>query len=326
MPDWSRFVEIVRTHQRFVLTTHVRPDGDALGSQLAMAGILRSLGKEVLPANAFAVPPNLAFLDPGQTLKELGNDVTAEELESYEVLMILDTSAFAQLGAMGDVIRSTKMLKTVLDHHVSEDDLGAEMFKDVTAEATGRLVADAADQLGVELTPQIASAAMTAVATDTGWFRFSSTTAATHRLAAKLIDAGAKGDQLYQQLHENDTLARLLLIGRTMARVQTEMDGRLIHTVIERADFDAVGAHPADSEDMINMTLSVGGTEAAVILVEQATGGFKISFRSRCELDCAAVAQQFGGGGHKKAAGAFLDEPLASAQAKVLDAVRRAMS
>ena len=325
MPDWPRFVEIVRNNQRFVLTTHVRPDGDALGSELAMAAILRSLGKEVLPANAFAVPPSLAFLDPEQTLKELGTDVSAAELESYDVLVILDTSAFAQLGAMGEVIRTTKMLKIVLDHHVSEDDLGAEMFKDPTAEATGRLVADAADQLGVEITPEIASAAMVAVATDTGWFRFSSTTASTHRLAARLIDAGAQGDRLYQQLHENDTLARLLLIGRTMARVQTEMDGRLIHTVIERSDFDAVGAHPADSEDMINMTLSVGGTEAAVILVEQVGGGFKISFRSRCELNCAEVAQQFGGGGHRKAAGAFIEESLAAAQAKVLDAVRQAM-
>lgn len=125
-------------------------------------------------------------------------------------------------------------------------------------------------------------------------------------------------------MNEDDTLARLRLMGRAMARVRTEMDGRLIHTYIDRADFEATGAHPSDSEDMINMTLAVGGTEAAVILVEQPTGGFKISFRSRCDLDCNLVAGQFGGGGHKKAAGAFLEEPLPSAQATV-DAVRAAM-
>ena len=99
----------------------------------------------------------------------------------------------------------------------------------------------------------------------------------------------------------------------------------MIHTWLDRSDFAASGALPSDSEDIINMTLSVGGTEMAVILVEQPTGGFKVSFRSRCAVDCSAVAEQFGGGGHKKAAGAFLDEPLAVAQAKILDAVRAAM-
>ncbi|GAG42073.1 unnamed protein product, partial [marine sediment metagenome] len=134
-----------------------------------------------------------------------------------------------------------------------------------------------------------------ALATDTGWFRFASTTSQTLRLAGRLVDAGAVPDRLYQQLYEDETLARLQLIGRTIARTRTELDGRLIHTWIESADFEATGALPHNSEDVINMTLSVGGTEAAVILVEQATGGCKVSFRSRCSLDCSRVAEQFGG-------------------------------
>ncbi|MBN2475764.1 MAG: DHH family phosphoesterase [Pirellulales bacterium] len=325
MPDWSRFVDVVRSHQRFLLTSHVRPDCDALGSELAMAAILESLGKEVLVVNAFATPPDAEFLDPQRRIKQLGVDVTSEQLDDYEVLIVLDTTAWAQLGTMGDVIRSTKAVKVVLDHHVSGDDLGAELFKNTGAEATGRLVVEAADELGVALTPEIAQYAFAALATDTGWFRFSSTTSETLRLAARLVDAGALPADLYRQLYEEDTLARLHLLGRAMARTQTELDGRLIHTYIERADFEAAAAHPSDSEDMINMTLAVGGTEAAVIFVEQVTGGFKISFRSRNELDCSLLARQFGGGGHKKAAGAFLDEPLRSAQARVLDAVRAAM-
>ena len=110
-----------------------------------------------------------------------------------------------------------------------------------------------------------------------------------------------------------------------MARTQTELDGRLIYTWIELADFAATGALPTDSEDVINMTLAVGGTEVAVILVEQRNGGFKISLRSRCQVDCSRLAEQFGGGGHRKAAGLFLNEPLESARAKVLDAARAAM-
>jgi phosphoesterase RecJ-like protein len=325
MIDWSRFVEIVRGHRRFVLTTHVRPDGDAVGSQSAMLDILRALGKEAVACNAFAVPPNLRFLDPECRLRYLGHDMTVEEVRAYEVLVVLDTTAWAQLGAMGEVIRSFAGPKVVIDHHVSEDDLGAELFKDPGCEATGRLVVEAADALGVELTPWIARAAFVAVATDTGWFRFGSAGADTFRLAARLIDAGATTDDLYRHLYEQDSLARLNLIGRTLARAQTELGGRLIHTWMAQADFEAAGAIASDSEDVINVTLSVAGTEVAVILVEQSSGKLKISFRSRCQVDCAAIAAQFGGGGHRNAAGALVDGPLDAARTRVLDAVRAAM-
>jgi phosphoesterase RecJ-like protein len=226
---------------------------------------------------------------------------------------------------MGDVIKRTKAVKVVLDHHQSGDDLGAELFKDASAEAAGRLVVEAADQLGVALTPEIARPAFVALATDTGWFRFSSTTAGTLRLAARLVDAGAAPDQLYKELYETDTHGRLRLIGTALAHTQTELGGRLIYTWLSLSDFAACGAVPSDSEDIINMTLAVGGTEAAVILVEQRGGGYKVSLRSRCQLDCSAVAERFGGGGHKKAAGATLNEPLESACEKVLSAVREAM-
>ena len=325
MIPWSRFVEIVGSHQRFVLTTHIRPDGDALGSELAMALILESLGKDVLVCNAFGVPPNLRFLDPRHKLKQLDVDIPAARLEDREVLIVLDTAAWAQLGSMGAVIKSTKALKVVIDHHVSGDDLGAELFKDPEAEATGRLVIEAADQLGVPLTASIAQAAFVALTTDTGWFRFSSTTAETLRLAARLVEAGAAPDKFYKDLYENDSHGRLQLIGRALSHAQTDLNGRLIYTWLSQADFTAVGALPSDSEDIINLTLSVGGTEAAVILVEQPAGGYKVSFRSRCDLDCSKVAEQFGGGGHKQAAGASLQGPFAAVQTRVLDAVRAAM-
>jgi len=323
--DWPRFVELIRRTERILLTTHIRPDCDALGSELGMAAILERLGKEVQIVNAFDTPPNLQFLDPGGKLKRLGRDVSNRWVESIDLLMVLDTAAWAQLGQMGEVIRATNAAKAVLDHHVSGDDLGAELFKDTSAEATGRLVVEAADRLGVEIAPEVATPLFAAVATDTGWFRFASTSGGTYRLAARLVDAGAVPDRIYNALYENETLSRVRLIGRTLARTQTELDGRLIHTWISREDFDATGALPSDTEDVINMTLSVGGTEFAVILVEQKTGGFKVSFRSRCRVDCSRLAEQFGGGGHTAAAGAFLDDPFEVAQAKVLDAVREAM-
>jgi phosphoesterase RecJ-like protein len=325
MTSWSRFVEIVGSHRRFLLTTHVRPDGDALGSELAMVAILEALGKDVRVCNAFIVPPHLRFLDPGQKFQTLNVDRPAEQIADREVLMVLDTTAWAQLGAMAEVLKNSSAIKVVIDHHVSGDDLGAELFKNIEAEATGRLVVEAADQLGVRLTPAIAQPAFVALATDTGWFRFSSTTAETLRLAARLVEAGANPDQLYRQLYETDRHARLQLIGRTLARSQTELGGRLIYTWIGQDDFKATGALPSDSEDIINMTLSVDGTQMAVILVEQPDGSFKISLRSRCPIDCSAIAERFGGGGHKKAAGASLAGPLASARQNILDAVRTAL-
>jgi bifunctional oligoribonuclease and PAP phosphatase NrnA len=326
MPDWSRFVEIVSRYRRFMLTAHIRPDGDALGCEAAMAEVLQSMGKDVLVCNAFSIPPDLGFIDRNKQFKRLGVDISADQLADREVLVILDTSAWAQLGAMGDVIRSTKALKVVVDHHVSEDDLGAEIFKDVEAEATGRLVIEALDALKAPLTAEVARAAFVAVATDTGWFRFASTTAETFALIARLTKAGANPDDLYKKLYENDSLARLRLIGRTLGHVEAELGGRLIHTYITNDDFRATGALPSDSEDVINLTLAVGGTQVAVILVEQPKGGFKVSLRSRCQVDCAALAEKFGGGGHVKAAGLSIDGPLESAQKRILDAVRAAMN
>ena len=211
--DWPRFADIVRSHQRFVLTSHIRPDCDALGSELGMAGVLEALGKDVRIVNGQSTPPNLLFIDPRGQLEAIGVDVQPAELADREVLMVLDTSAWAQLGPMADVVRSTAAKKVVLDHHVSSDDLGAEMFKDTEAEATGRLVLQAADQLGVALTPEIATPLFAAIATDTGWFRFSSTTGDTMRFAGRLLDAGAKPGEIYRSLYEQDTLARLHLIG-----------------------------------------------------------------------------------------------------------------
>jgi phosphoesterase RecJ-like protein len=324
--SWPRFTELVRAHDRFLLTSHVRPDCDALGSELGLAGVLEALGKDVLVVNAQKTPPNLAFIDPDRRLKTLGVDVEPHHLAGCEVLMVLDTSAWAQLGAMADVVRASQARKAILDHHVGEDDLGAELFKDPQAEATGRLVLEAARHLGVRITPEIARPLFAAIATDTGWFRFGSTSGTTLRYAGDLVEAGAVPSDIFASLYEQDSLARLKLRGRILARTETELGGRLAHTAVLQEDFDVTGALPSDTEDVINMTLAVAGTEVAVILVEQPGGGFKLSFRSRTpKVDCNELARLFGGGGHKAAAGAAIKAPWPEAQKQVLDAVRSAM-
>lgn len=320
--DWQRFKDVVSQAQNIVLTSHIRPDCDALGSELGMAGLLRQLGKNVRIVNGQSTPPNLQFLDPDRKLLAIDVDVTREELADCDLVIILDTSAWIQLGAVGDWIKESGVKRIVVDHHQGEDDLNAELFKDRSAEATGAILTRAAVELGCELTPEVVNPLYAAIATDTGWFRFPSAKAECYRTAAALIDAGADPSWVYSQIHEQETVGRIRLRGVVLARVQTELTGRLVHTWIKNEDFAQTGALPSDTEDLINLTLAIRGTEFAVIFVEQKSGGVKVSFRSRCALNCNEIAGQFGGGGHKAAAGAFQDVPLAEVQTKVLDYVR----
>ncbi len=323
--SWKAFVEQINHYQSFTLTSHIRPDCDALGSELGMAEVLQAIGKDVTIVNAHRTPTALQFLDPAGRIRVLGDDITAEEVKA-DCHMILDTSAWAQLGDMGDVIRASRSDKMVLDHHVGEDDLGATMYKDYQAEATGHLVVQAADAFGVPLTRTMSVPLFAAIATDTGWFRFGSVTPETYRVIARLMDAGVVPSEVYADLYERDTLGRLKLRGLILSRTAAELDGALMHTHVLKEDFAATGAEANDTEDAINLTLAVQGTKAAVIFVEQLRGGFKLSFRSRCSFDCNQIARQFNGGGHKAAAGAFQEGSLAEVQAKVLPAVREAVA
>ncbi len=128
--DWDRFAHVIEQHQNILLTSHIRPDCDALGSELGMAGVLDELGKSVRIVNGEVTPENLAFIDPAGRLQTLGFDTNSDELDDVDLLMVLDTSAWAQLGPMAEVVRTTRAKKIIMDHHLGEDDLGAELFKE----------------------------------------------------------------------------------------------------------------------------------------------------------------------------------------------------
>ncbi len=324
--NWERLRRIIDSAQTVILTSHIRPDCDALGSELGMARILMAMGKKVRIVNGQETPPNLKFIDPEGLLSTIGVDWQVEDLIGDDLLMILDTSAWAQLGDMGEVIKQFGGTKVIFDHHVGEDDLGAEPFKNTTAEATGRLVVEAAEAFGVELTAEMAMPIYAAIATDTGWFRFPSTNANTYRVTAKLVDAGAKPAEIYRNLYERQTLGRIRLCGVVLSRMTTELDGIFAYTYILKEDFETTGALPSDTEDLVNFALEIDGTKFAVIMIEQPTGGFKISFRSRCAVECNQVAANFGGGGHKAAAGAFIKSDFESVKNQLLPFVREQLS
>jgi phosphoesterase RecJ-like protein len=322
--DWRPFTKLVSDSQSFVLTSHMRPDCDAIGSELAMALALRSLGKTVRIVNGDTVPPHIAFIDPNRDVQVLGRDVSVGEI-ACDALVVLDTSAWSQLGPMADVVRESPARKIVVDHHVSQDDMGAALFKDTAAESTGRLVLEAIDALGAALTPAIATALFAAISTDTGWFRFSSVNEATFAAAARLAKAGAKPHVVFGALYEQNSLARLWLQGRILTNVKSHLDGRLLTTAITRADLEAVGAEATDTEDVINRLLGVAGVEVALLFLELGPQETKVSLRSRAAVDVNKIAERLGGGGHRAAAGVRFRGPLTDAQAVVLDEVRAAM-
>jgi phosphoesterase RecJ-like protein len=322
--DWRPFTKLVSETQSFVLTSHMRPDCDAIGSELGLALALRSLGKTVRIANGDGVPPHIAFIDPNHDVLVLGRDISAADVKC-DVHAVVDTSAFGQLGPMAEVLRTTSAKKIIIDHHVSQDDLGAVVLKDVTSESTGRLILQAIDALGVELTPEMATPLFAAIGTDTGWFRFSSVTAATFEAAARLVAAGAKPSEVFAKLYEQNSLARLRLQGRILGNIKSHIGGRLLTTAITQDDLKVVGAEATDTEDVINRLLSVAGVEAALLFLELGPQETKVSLRSKANLDVNAVAAQFGGGGHKAASGVRYRGPLSEAEVKVIEAMIRAM-
>jgi phosphoesterase RecJ-like protein len=324
--DWTPLADLIETRDRFLVTTHVRPDGDALGSEVGMAALLRQKGKDVRVVNVSLTPPRYDFLDPDGTLFEhFGAGVGPADLADREALVILDLSSWSQLDGMADFVRGFPGARVVIDHHVSGDDLGAVVFKDVAAEATGALVAEAFRALGGEFTAEAATGLITALAMDTGWFRHPSTTPATFRVAADLVESGADVNRVYRLIYERNSLARIRLLGEALSNVKTAANGRAAYIVVTRDSLARTGAIPPDTEDLVDYTVSLAGVDVGMLFYEQLKGGLRVSFRSRGGLDVSKLAAKFGGGGHRAAAAASLPEPTDASVAAVLSAVVEAL-
>jgi phosphoesterase RecJ-like protein len=315
--DWSPFVAFVRRRDRFLLTTHVRPDGDGLGALQALAEALEQLGKTVHRVIPSQLPQRYDFLDPDRRIAVF--TPPGERYRDCDAIVVLDTGTWNQLPAVGDFLRASSAEKVVIDHHRTQDDLGATRFVDVGAEACGRLAYEAISALGVPVSPSMARSLFVALAMDTGWFRHSNTTAPTFALAGQLTGAGAEPTAAYEELFERNSLGRQKLKGRVLDRLTLLANGRVAHSEVRFSDYAETGSVPLDTEDLVN-DLSVMGVEVRALFLEQREGSVKVSFRSR-RVDVARLAEQFGGGGHRQASGATVSGPLPTARERVLRAV-----
>lgn len=323
---WPPIRPIIESHQRFVISSHVRPDADAIGSEIGLARVLQALGKDVTIVNTSPTPANLAFLDPAGDVKQLGHGADLAQIAAAEVHFVVDTSSWQQLSDVGKAMRESAAMRVVIDHHVSADDLGAVEFKDTSSEATGSLIYELSQFLGIQLPTDAANALFAAIATDTGWFRFSAVTGRTMRIIGDLMERGASPSQIFRELYEQASLARMHLVGRALQRMTLLCDGELAYTSIPWSDFVEVGAVSSDTEDLVNECLKIAGTKAAFIAIELQNHQVKVSFRSRTEaVNVATVSEQFGGGGHRQASGATLSGPYRDAIDRAISAMSAAV-
>jgi phosphoesterase RecJ-like protein len=320
--DWSPFVAFVQRHQRFLLTTHVRPDADGLGSLQALAEAMESLGKRVERILPSEPPPRCDFLDRENRMRVF--TPPGDELRDCDALIVLDTGTWNQLADVGPFVRTFTGEKVVIDHHATQDDLGATRFVDTNVEATGRLAIDAIHALGAKVTPSMATALFAALAWDTGWFRHSSTKSETMTFAANLIAAGAKPTPIYEDTFERNSMPGLRLLGRYLERIELRAGGKIAFSFVNFTDYAETGATPHDTEDFVDYPRSIAGVEVALHFIEKRDKDIKVSFRAR-HMNVAKIAERFGGGGHKLAAGATVSGPLESARDRVLRAVETAL-
>ena len=313
---YQKAVALIEQSNNILITTHIRPDGDACGCVRALLEALTGLGKSSQPLfmSPLASWYNAIF---DEIPPIFGNDITTEQLDSYykdiDLIILVDTDSQVQLPGFGDWLAGCDKKTLVIDHHITGNRLGDVMVADTTAAAAGEIVFDLLKFAGWPITERIAESIFIALSSDTGWFKFGNTDSRIFHTAAELIDAGARPNEIYSLLYQSFTPARIYLMGRMLEHLQLHADGRIATQYILRKDFDETGATGADTENLIDECQRVQTVRAAVLFVELADGGFRCSLRSKGIIDVRKIAQKYGGGGHTLASGVNLEGPLENA-------------
>lgn len=318
-------LDLFRWAERVVITTHVQPDGDGIGSEIALAHWLRDQGKVADILNPHPVPRRFRFLEDEIPAPGFDPVLADRLLGAADVLAVLDISVPARLGPLEPSVRDYAGQIVVIDHHLGPVGFRGVDVRDTSAAATGELLHTLLVDWGGEITPSIAAALYAAIAYDTGGFRYSNTTADTHRAAAALIDAGADVHAINQRVFESVSPTRARLLSRVFGEFHLEEDGRLAWIALSSDLMEEAGAEAEDVEGVVEALRSLEHVEMAVLFKEIDKGATKVSFRSAGDVDVSGLAGRFGGGGHKNAAGAFLKRPLAIVVEDVLAAARESL-
>ena len=300
--DLSAVADALRANDRFVVVSHENPDGDSLGSLLAMTLALRQLGKDAVMylSGDTPLPREYAFMPFVDLERHVPSDI------ADRVLVAVDCAKADRIGADPGLLMDAK-LKLDIDHHHDNSRFGDLNLIVAEASSTGEVLRDVFRELGVEITPDIAEPLYIALVTDTGRFQYTNTTPKALRLAAELVEAGADVHEVFQQVYESVQFAKLKLLARALERAQVLEGGRIVVSYLLRNDFSEVGAVEAYSEGIIDYLRAVEGSELAALIREPPREDGptrRVSLRSSVdELDVSEIARRFDGGGHRQAAG-----------------------
>ncbi len=328
--DLAQAVEMIRAGGRILLVSHTRPDGDALGSQ---AGLRQMILADAKAAGRTCKVETLVLSEPAKIydfllpLKFLlmesnifPRQVTEGRLNDFDLIILVDTSATRQLPGVGEYLQNQAKNLLVIDHHLAGDIEGQHRLVDTTAAAAGEIVFELSRQGGLPLNQTAAEALFTAVATDTGWFRFENTTAKSLEIAAALFRAGAEPHHLYHRVFENDPVEKLRLTAETLGTLKMHHHGKLATLKISQDMFGRTQTNRSHVENIVNLPQQVSTVAAVVLFVYVEPEVTRCSLRSKGSVDVNRVASHFGGGGHQHAAGATLHCSLEKAQEQVLNA------
>ncbi len=321
-------LRLIQASKNILITTHIRPDGDACGCMRVMMDGLAAIGKQV--QGLFLSP--LASWYEGMfehKIPVLGNDVKKEQLTEkladIDLVVIVDTNSLVQLPGLEDWLKTARNNGgeiLVMDHHITSDGLGDVELIDETAAATGEIVYDFFKAAGWTITPAVAEAIFIAISTDTGWFKYGNADSRIFHTAAELIEQGVRPNEIYRRMYQSFTPVRLKLMTRMLEHLELHETGRIATQYILRKDFDETGASGPDTENLIDECQRIQTVEVAALFVELADGRFRCSLRSKGKIDVRKIAQKFGGGGHTLASGVNLQGPLENAKTSILREIR----
>jgi phosphoesterase RecJ-like protein len=307
--------EVVLNHQSFLITTHINPDGDGIGSELALARFLQNMGKNVRVVNSTPTPRKYNFLDTSSAISVYDDH---GKLPDAQVVFILDISRWERLGNMAQLIRNHQGIKICIDHHPVNGNFADINLICEDACASGELVLRLINAMGCSLTPQIAEPLYASILTDTGAFRFPNTSSQTHSAAAQLLATGICSEMIYDQIYERCSPARVKLLGMALTQLEYLHCGRLAWMAISQAMLAQTGVEVEEIEGFVDVARGIRSVEASVLFIELPNDRVKISLRSRGNVDVNFFASRFGGGGHRHASGILMQGALPAVIDRVL--------
>ena len=309
---------IFREKDRFLIACHENPEGDAIGSELALALALRKMGKTVTVLNADPVPGNLAFLPGADSV------VREEDGSRYDVAVVVDCGSSERTGRVQAELCKPPVLVNI-DHHRTNGGCGEYCLVDPDAAATGMLVYRILDALGVEIGYDVAVNIYVAILTDTGSFHYSNSSPEAFHIAGEMIRRGIDPWAVAEQVYETQSADRLRLLGRVLGSLEIAAGGKVASIATTKKDLGDFSAGKDSLEGFINYPRSILGVEVAVAFREESEEEFRVSFRSKGRVDVSAVALAFGGGGHRNAAGCTVRGAFAEVKRKVYGALEAAL-